>query len=517
MLAGCLLAADDGPLVSGQRQFEPGRTYHVRTAGPSGYVFDFDGQDDITLDGRGATFVLAPELRLLRARGCRRLTVRNLSLDYDPLPAVEGTVVGRGDDWLDVRLLEGYPRPPLEPAAGYRDQQAYFSMLWYPGPYGHPLGQHYWTAGLSEPAAGLVRVRADRKFGLDAAFKPGETAISLPVHGSAHRHGPGAAVTLSDNEGVTCEHVNVWSAPWFAFAISGNRGSVNFRHVQIRPRPGTTRRTSSWRDGFHVKSNPGDLLFEDCWVEGTNDDAFNIATHGSWVERVLAADRVELRQIFPLGIAALRPGDTLLLYDASARRVLGRRTLTAVDGEQRTQGPPGRPSSPLLTVTLDQPVEGLSRETLVWDETGANPQTVLRRCTVFNSCRFQSSVTLEECEFNGLCWCYPETIEGPIPRRVAATRCVFRRGRGNPRLALSVEATLAARAGHPQSATQPAIDAVRLDGCQVWGDAAFGQVAELTLTGCEFREAAARVTGRGLGRVALEGNTRLGQPLSRLD
>ena len=50
-----------------------------------------------------------------------------------------------------------------------------------------------------------------------------------------------------------------------------NEGTVTLRRVQVRPRPGSARITSSWRDGLHVKGNRAALLFEDCVLEGMNE------------------------------------------------------------------------------------------------------------------------------------------------------------------------------------------------------------------------------------------------------
>jgi hypothetical protein len=503
---GRLLAAASragGPVTLA---FEPGKVYRVSSAGPSGYVFALTGSADLTLDGGGSEFRLDGALRLIKVDGGKGITLRRLSVDYDPLPFADGLVVGRdpGGKWLDVRIFEEFALPPLGPATGYKDQQAYFAMLWLPGPYG-PVSRHFWCTGL---AAGegerVVRVLAGAPTDL-TGVTPGRTEISLPVRGVAHRPAAGPVLLVRDSADISVEDLAIWSAPWFACGVIGNRGAVTFRRVAIRPKPGANRRTSSWRDGIHVKANAGRLLFEDCWLEGMNDDAFNIATHGSRVEQVLAPDKLAVLQMFPLDIAALRPGDTILAYDAAGRRLLGRRKLLAVEGEPQTLGLPDHPHSPRLTLTLDAPLDGTSRETLLWDESTANPETTLRRCTVRASCRFQSSVTLDDCDFTALCWFYPETVEGPIPRHIAATGCRFRRGRGNPELAISVTAVLADRGGKLAPAAEPVIDAAMFRDCRIWGQVYLGQTIEVRLERCQLLEPKARVAGEMLGRLTLAG------------
>lgn len=436
-------------------QFPPGKTICAATA-PGRYVFPFDGAEDLVLDGGGSTFLLDPYLRFMSLTHSRRVTVRGLNVDFRPLPFVEGIVEAVNPDgrFVDVRLAEGFAMPPAGEPTGEDGEQAFFSMLWRPGPYGL-VSSHYWTARLEPtPASGMLRVFADERFDDFASIEPEKWRVSVPVPGLAHRYGPGPCFRVHDNHTITFEDVELWSAPWFGFNVLRNEGSVVFRRVHIRPKPDSGRIMSLWRDGFHVKGNRASLLWEDCVLEGMNDDAFNISTHSSVVQRMESATRLVVRQKFPLGHVPWRVGDTLTAADETARHLLGSAKIAAVDTGPEPPRIQGLPASPVTTLELDRAIEGLDEGAMVWSADAANPATVLRGCRIRMSCRLQSPVRLEKCNVTALLWFYAEPVEGPFPSGVVVKDCVLRRGRGNPKLAVSVSGQARPDAKGPH-ATEP--------------------------------------------------------------
>jgi hypothetical protein len=278
-----------------------------------------NGLRDFTLDGNGSTFVLDPRFRLLHLTGCTHATVRGFSLDFDPLPFADGIVISKdpAKRSIDVKVHDGFALPPLGGPTHEREQ-AYFAMLWHQGPYSL-LGKHYFVEDTREAYAGslkdrVIRVIATRDFHDFGGIVEGRTRISLPVRGVAHKvqgHGASPAIVIEENESVCCEDMNIWSAPLFAVNVARNRGVCVFRRFNICPKPGTTRLTSCWRDGFHVKGNYARLLWEDCRLEGMNDDSLNIATHSSRIVEVLRPKTVRIRQNFPLGFICWFYGDNI--------------------------------------------------------------------------------------------------------------------------------------------------------------------------------------------------------------
>jgi hypothetical protein len=225
-----------------------------------------------------------------------------------------------------------------------------------------------------------------------------------------------------------------------------------------------------------------------------NDDAFNISTHCSRVRRLLSPTRVEVLQAFPLGLMPWHEGNTLAAADFASRTLLGSARIVKVIGWSTERRIGDSPAASPVTLELDRPIAGLAEGSMVWEPESANPDTTLRRCTIQMSCRLQSPVTLEGCDVTALLWFYSEEVEGPFPNNVVVRDCVLRRGRGNPRLAVSVSGPAGARE------RPSAIHDVRFEGNKVWGDFAVTGVDRLRLAGNEFLEKGAVVRVEGEGR-----------------
>ncbi len=449
---------DDGPVIrellaeargtSGPVtiRFPENKTVYIES-GVERYVFRLDGLRDLTLDGNGSTFLVDKELRFLHATLCENLVVSNLNTKIVPCPTVEATVLEWMDDKcaLKVRLDEPERAAELGGPTDEDGEQHFFGMLWLPGK--HAMQSCHYEVERVEPLEeGVVKICRDARLKewFEPLVKPGETRISLPVPGIAHRYGPGPMIRIDRCTNVAWRDVEVWSAPWFAFQVFRNDGDLSFKRVNIRPEPGRGRITSSWRDGFHVKGNKGALLFEDCILEGMNDDAFNISTHAWGVTHVEAADRFQMEQLFPIQIMPMQEDGEVMMLSADGTRRLGGARIKELkylsDPAESFKPVKDQNKSnrvPRVEVTLDRPIEGIEVGAAVWDMTSANPKVTIRRCRMGNSCRFQSAVTLEECNSDALLFFYAEGVEGPQPSGSVIRNSTLRQGRGNKTLAVS--------------------------------------------------------------------------------
>jgi len=327
---------DDGPavrkameaifLASGDRTliFEQGKTYYIKNFNKT-YLFNLQALSDITIDGGNGIFLLDGNVRLISLDLSKHITINNLSVDYKPLPFADGLVIAKNqaEGYVDVKISDGFEMPPYGGPTKEPEEQAYFGMLWNKGPYSL-LGTHYWVKDVeeSQPGSGaqrIVRVASTPDFTDWNAITANVTQISIPVRGIAHM-GPNEVIRIVESENVYFNNVDVWSAPWFAIGLARNKGEVTFKNVNIRPKPGTGRLTSSWRDGFHVSSNYAKLLWEDCHIKGTNDDAFNIESFTSTLLHLISDKEMTIRQNYPLSIVPYNARDVVVVYDAAKGR-----------------------------------------------------------------------------------------------------------------------------------------------------------------------------------------------------
>jgi hypothetical protein len=496
---------NDGPVLI---RFEADKTYFVAT-GDRRYVFNLTGVRDWTIDGGGGVFLVDKDLRFMSLIGSRGVTVRDMAIDMAPLPFAEAHVVGKNADekWIDVTVDAGYTTD-LGGPTGEDGEQLFFAMLWRPG--AHTWESNHYVVDKVEPrqdSPRLLRVFLDPKHPIDFNWiDTATTRISLPVPGVAHRYGPGHLLRIESNRDVLFENIDVWSAPWFAFGIYANRGEAVFRNVNVRPKPGSTRMTSVWRDAFHVKNNRAALLFEDCEVVGSNDDAFHIGAHTAYVVGVDSPTRFRIQQRYPLDVADVEPGDRLGIYDPERGIRYPDLTVTSAEGYYKTalvNGKVSRPA-PVITIVSRTPIDPgvVLNKTIVWNITSANPDTTLRRCTINQSCRFRSPMKIEDCDITGLVWLYGDELECPIPQDVTISGSTFRQGRGNPTSAI----VLNSYAPPQPDGTEPAARRISFENNEIYGDFSARDVSALRLVGNRFMNGGGRIQLRNVRDVFLDAN-----------
>ncbi|MEN8254824.1 MAG: hypothetical protein ABFR33_05070 [Verrucomicrobiota bacterium] len=466
--------------------FPTNSTIRVETY-PEDYLFAFTNSPGLEIEGGGSTFILDPALRFLSAQGSSNVTARNLNIDFDPLPFAQGTLVSAEPDGSRIYVD---PDPGMEQVISggpvtNDDQQAFYSFIWTDGAYGLKP-HHYWTQYVSTSNGIWAVEHDDGPAGPDTfvAGLPAGTIVCVPIPGIAGRMGPGAVFDIDGNHNATLDTVEVWSAPWMANAIYRNSGEVNFTNAHVRPKPGSARYLASWRDAFHVKGNSASILFDGCHIEATGDDAFNISTHSKRLEIAYSPTHLLLRQQFVLEHIPLQVGHELVAADRINGRIAGRAQVTSL--QEIPSGIPGH--APQTEVWLDQPLSGgLDANHVIWQPDFTNPDTTLRNCTIRQACRFQNSVTLEDCDITALAWFYGNDLEGPGPEQVVVRDSVIRRGSGNDDLCLIINDY---ESGATDFSNPRLIDSAMLENCDIYGTAQFSGINQLSIAGCRFLDPA---------------------------
>lgn len=227
---------------------------------------------DLVIDGRGTTLIFAnwrdSGLDLL---GSTRLTVRNLTLDCNPLPFTQGTIVSISEDhatW-EFEVHAGYP----ELTEPYLARQAY----------------------VYDPASGRLRR------GIPDIYPRGVEALSptrgrITVNPAIPGHdrvavGDLIVLNIRDGQGVymnSCadlrlENITVLACPGIAFIARYVWGENVFRRLTVRPGPtpaGATqpRLMSACADAFNYAYATRGPLVERCRFRAMGDDSVNL--HG---------------------------------------------------------------------------------------------------------------------------------------------------------------------------------------------------------------------------------------------
>lgn len=519
---------DDGPAirsaikamskVKGKKILVFGRnqTYYISDFNGT-YLFDLKFMSEITLEGKGSIFLLDGKVRLISLELSKNITINDMSVDYNPLPFADGLVIGmnRQQGYIDVKVDSEFKMPPLGGPTRKPEEQAYFGMLWNKGPYSE-LGTHYWIKDLIEAWKGsndqrMVRILATKDFKLWDIIHPQVTKISIPVRGIAHM-GPHEVIRIVESQNVYFNRVNVWSAPWFAIGLARNKGEVIFNKVNIMPKPGAGRLTSSWRDGFHVSSNYARLLWEDCRVIGTNDDAFNIQSFTSSLLAVKTEQEITIQQNYPLSIVPYNDGDEVVVYDPERGRILGKALVLSSEGFMQT----GNLPAPEITLKLNRPIVGMNKGCQVWNKSSANQHTILRHCQIYNSCRFQCPVTIDNCDIKALAWFYGDNTEGPLPSNILIKNSRLFVGRGNPTIAVTFSVNMT-KGGVLYPSTEQAIYNVNLQDNIIDGQLRIEHADKVSLLRNKLRLPRSKIFLGNSRHIRLEDDTLGGEEIDNLN
>ncbi len=234
------------------------------------------GCKDIVLEGLGDALLLFKTYRTgLRMEDCHNVKVKNLTIDYDPLPFTQGVItkVDRKNDLVEIRIQDGFPLPNND-----KFKKAGFLR----GTMNHPeTGQLYqkgdWRVkDLEELGNNIFRFGLLSNYGFErkGLAKDLEEGHIFVMHARGTPRG-GPAIFLYGSSYVTFHQVNVWASP-IHIAILFYSDALKFIDCKAMPKPGTQRLTCANADGFHCRSNRKGPYIKNCTFFRINDDDTNI-------------------------------------------------------------------------------------------------------------------------------------------------------------------------------------------------------------------------------------------------
>lgn len=280
------------------------------------------GANGLVIEGIGTTLIFSDRNGTgWSFDSCRNITLRGFTIDYDPLPFIQGRITGRSEDGrrLDFTVCDGYPGLRVEDRQHYR--QAYIFEAdqsrwkpWVPDLYARQVeivdGRHgRFVMGATPAYHELIQV-GDR--------------IVLTLRS-------GAAIRMNDCENVRIEDVTFLAAPGAAYLGRYMRGDNYFRYT-IRPGPppagaSEPRLMSTCADGLNIAFATKGPTIEGCRFSFMGDDSVNL--HGATFvvleqtspNELLVAwpySREYLSSVMPAGatVRRLRPGNYEVLGTA---------------------------------------------------------------------------------------------------------------------------------------------------------------------------------------------------------
>jgi len=234
---------------------------------------------------------------------CRSVTVKGLSIDFDPPVFVQGTIDRISDDrrTIEMKIDPAWPKVPVPEGA--------FTIYSPAGEYVHQIsrGMHHDGAELFDGDRLRVEVRPGPRFSLDVNFDPQRAAY----FGDRYRFGPGYlialnyrlshAVTIKYSSGITLEDVNIWQSPGGAIDERFGEGGNAYRRLRIIRKPGTRRVHCATADHFHSSGSAVGPQIIGCEAGYASDDIINVYGNWRWLLKQIDERTVLVGSAVPLG------------------------------------------------------------------------------------------------------------------------------------------------------------------------------------------------------------------------
>jgi hypothetical protein len=252
--------------------------YRVGPPGDGGYCFPVHEAQGLTIRGVGPETKLVvtdPKAGAFLLTGGKGVVLRDLTLDYDPVPFCQGSVraVDVEAGWFELEIEDGYPTPDAANFVGAAEPYGKWGMILDRATRRIRAGtpDHYMTP--------RWEARGGRVWRFLTAEEHYRRGLAHMRVGDAYVHlarGYGGTVLAQGCEGLRIENVTVHASPGLAVGLVANSGEVVVHGLKVLFAPGTTRLLTTNADGVHCQQNRAGPVIEECVFEGMADDAINL-------------------------------------------------------------------------------------------------------------------------------------------------------------------------------------------------------------------------------------------------
>ncbi|MBP3392708.1 MAG: hypothetical protein J6L76_07985 [Clostridia bacterium] len=391
-------------------QFQAGKTYRVTavpTQNRNNCLFDLKAAKNVHIQGSNTKILLKAPVRIGMISDTNQCSMSGFIFDYAPKPFVVGKVIQKGADYIDFATSEELAIPT--------DWKAPSTFFAFRNKENERL--HFFSTGYTKLGEKKYRLHIKS----DSTGKPNQAAIGeefiLPVPGASHSDGGGSAFTIGTSSGLQMSDIRIYSLPNFGFNIRCNDGDLFFENISFRPEPDSDIHLVCWRDGFHVKDNSGQIIWDKCDMGPLGDDAFNLSSVCMKVVKI--SETQDTFRLLPMEGTAARPalqvGDEFVAYNNFTGELIGTGTIAEIID-----------TSP-VRFKSDAPLPNADKETYFCFYRYANPNYVVRNSTIEGTVRVRCPGIFENCKFN-VFWLKIENetfFEGPVPKDITFKDCSF--------------------------------------------------------------------------------------------
>jgi hypothetical protein len=278
--------------------------------------------DGFEFNGNGAQLVNTTRDSTLQISASSHVTVRDLTIDYDPLPFTQGTIVSfdKQASQITVKVDPGYPDDPAFLAT---ITDGFFKVMDRKTKALKPGARDFITpAKVERLSPGVIKVHL--RWGANDCF-PSQLPVvvgDVVTLANGHAH----AIVVDGSTATSFLDVKLFASPGMGLLENGGAGSMMLNKVSIVPGPrpkgaAADRLISTNSDGSHFITVERGPTLQDCTFANTSDDAVNVHGFYYYIIAKSAPKRYLLTPKWDIGLAV---GDEAESCDHATFRSLGR-------------------------------------------------------------------------------------------------------------------------------------------------------------------------------------------------
>lgn len=306
---------------------------------------EFREVEGLTIEGNGAKITFTdPQAGGLRFTASQDITIRDLTLDYDPVPFTQGeiTAVSTSDHTLTVALDAGYPDLNHEMFGAAAEV---YGLV-------HQSDGNFITGirtdGSPDKFFATTESVDRRKFRLKLTGHSDFTGIAVGNRLSIVARDNQTALRCYKVTNPTFENVTIRTSNGAAF-VMGVCETPSFQGCTITPPPNSDRQIASVADGIRITNCIGGSTIENCRHERLGDDSIAVDNHMATLTGFESDRTVTVDGVHPFVVKA---GDAL---DAISPSGIIRGTLPPIKSYEALFPPVGDRGKP-ETITFEEPV-----------------------------------------------------------------------------------------------------------------------------------------------------------------
>ncbi len=280
----------------------------------------------VEVHGNGAQLINTARASTLKISDASHVTIRDLTIDYDPLPFTQGTIASFDPAAREI-IVKVDPGYPDDPALLATITDGFFKVMDRRTRALKPGARDFLSPSRVERVKdGVIKVHlrwgANDRFPSQLPIAVGDVvAITNLTNGAIGMTGC-AATTFID--------LKLLASPAMGIVENGGAGGTRLQKVSIvpgpRPKGATTDRlVSTNADGSHFATVEHGPIIEDCTYANTSDDAVNVHGFYYYVIQKTGPGRYLLSPKWDQGLLA---GDEIETCEHQTFRSLGRTRIT---------------------------------------------------------------------------------------------------------------------------------------------------------------------------------------------